>query len=505
MYVHHEWDVSVACHGDDFLAEGLCDDLKRLDEVMRKHFEVKVLPRIGDPSYGGEVQEGTHLHRIIRALPKGGFSWEADPKYAGQMAQSLELDDCKGVDTPASKDTGKNERDAAQVLSDAEAKKFRHLTGTALYLSLDRPTIQFTVSQIASGMQKPTKLHMMQLKRLVRYLVKHPVEQWIYEEQADCHTIHVYSDSDWGACKTTRKSMSNYAVKVGSHLLETSCGRQSVVALSSGEAEYYALTRAASAGLLVKGIYEELGRPKNLICLTDSSAAKGITNRQGVGKVKHLSLRELWLQDAVSKKLLKVQKEDTETNWADLGTKVLEGPRISQLLSMMPLKRGVIAASMLVAARAQCPNDEDDAGGWMLPFYILLIHVLGLIGLVAVVRQMFGWNRCSLQTVSVQTSDEVSHSDVMHAFFTASSGEASTEGAEESAEFLLGIGSSSTQESGVGAVRLRSAGHQTSSEGVHDGLVAVIGNGECYHRTTCGMLSYEPNRRRVRYMHRSIA
>ena len=120
----------------------------------------------------------------------------------------------------------------------------------------------------------------------------------------------------------------------------------------------------------MKGIYEELGRPKNLICLTDSSAAKGITNRQGVGKVKHLSLRELWLQDAVSKKLLKVQKEDTETNWADFGTKVLEGPRISQLLSMMPLKRGVIAASMLVAVRAQCPNDEDDAGGWMLPFYI---------------------------------------------------------------------------------------------------------------------------------------
>ena len=113
------------------------------------------------------------------------------------------------MDTPASKDTGKNERDAAQVLSDAEAKQFGHLTGTALYLSLDRPTIQFTVSQVASGMQKPTKLHMMQLKRLVRYLVKHPVEQWIYEEQADCHTIHVYSGSDWGACKTTRKSMSN--------------------------------------------------------------------------------------------------------------------------------------------------------------------------------------------------------------------------------------------------------------------------------------------------------
>ena len=36
-----------------------------------------------------------------------------------------------------------------------------------------------------------------------------------------------------------------------------------------------------------------------MICLTDSSAAKGIASRKGVGKVKHLSLKELWVQDAI--------------------------------------------------------------------------------------------------------------------------------------------------------------------------------------------------------------
>ena len=54
--------------------------------------------------------------------------------------------------------------------------------------------------------------------------------------------------------------MSCYAVKYGLHLLDTSCARQTVIALSFGEAEYYALTRGASAGLLVKGVYGEIGK-----------------------------------------------------------------------------------------------------------------------------------------------------------------------------------------------------------------------------------------------------
>ena len=109
-----------------------------------------------------------------------------------------------------------------------------------------------------------------------------------------------------------------------------------MIALSSGEAEYYPLTRGASAGLLVKGVYEEIGRRLLMTCLTDSSAAKGTVSRKGVGKVKHLSLKELWVQDAIEQKRFKVQKVGTDSNWADLGMKVLDGSRILQLLKLLP-------------------------------------------------------------------------------------------------------------------------------------------------------------------------
>ena len=79
FHYHTEWDIMIACHGDDFLAEGLSEDLGHLDELTKEKFEVKILPRIGDPDHGGEVSAGTHLYRIIKWNHQG-FSWEADPK-----------------------------------------------------------------------------------------------------------------------------------------------------------------------------------------------------------------------------------------------------------------------------------------------------------------------------------------------------------------------------------------------------------------------------------------
>ena len=172
----------------------------------------------------------------------------------------------------------------------------------------------------------------------------------MYQEEPD--EFCVYCDSDWAADKKSRKSVSSYSIRYGDHLLDTSCARQSVVALSSGEAEYYALTRGSSAGLLVKRVLQEVQRGTAQTCLTDSTACKGIARRRGVGKVKHLSLKELWLQDAVEKGELTVKKEKTSENWADLGTKILDAPRVAELMSKIPLfRRGLVGSCLVLSAK----------------------------------------------------------------------------------------------------------------------------------------------------------
>ena len=339
LYYQPEWQVTLSCHGNDFLAEGMATDLEKLDALMVENFETKVLPKIGPADAGGET---SHLHRIIkwREGSQEGFTCEADPKYAKSLVKAMNLDGCKGVDTPSSKECGKGDRQASELLKLEEAKEFRSLAGTALYLSLDRPSIQFAVSEISSGMSAPTRLHWLKLKRLVRYLAKYPTEVWKLEIQDQPSDYCVYTDSGWASDRETRKSMSSFAEKFGEHLIETSCARQTVVALASGEAEFYAMTRGAAAGPMSQQILQSIGFNKlDLSLLTDSTAAKGIANRSGSGKLKHLDIKDLWLQDVARAKRLSIKKEPSASNWSDLGTKSLTGTRIGELLQIMPRTR----------------------------------------------------------------------------------------------------------------------------------------------------------------------
>ena len=390
LFYHPEYDLMLSCHGDDFLASGDKRALDFMDDVMVQEYATKVLPRIGAPQHGGQCKRGDHLHRTIE-WTGNGYPWKADDKYQQMLVEEMGLQGAKGVDTPASKDTGKHDRDAEQPLSDEETSNFRRWTGIALYLSLDRPTIQFAVCDVSSGMSRPLKIHLCRLRRLVRYLIKFPTESWLYELQECPRQITVYTDSDWATDKA-RKSMSSYCEFFGKHLIETSCARQSVVALSSGEAEYYALTRGVAAGLMSQQVWEVMNFKLPLVARTDSSAGKGIASRVGVGKVKHLSLRELWLQDVVQQGRVVIRKEPTKTNVADLGTKALTGARTTELVRMMPLsRRGVMAAILMAClnvASAQPQGEEEDWDVKTFWIYLIIMHVLAIMGIMQIVRKL---------------------------------------------------------------------------------------------------------------------
>ena len=82
---------------------------------------------------------------------------------------------------------------------------------------------------------------------------------------------------------------------------------------------------------------QDMGLQVQLRCFTDSDAAKGIALRRGVGKVKHLEVKTLWVQDLIERKKLSIHKVDGRKNPADMMTKYLEGARIQVLCRMMSL------------------------------------------------------------------------------------------------------------------------------------------------------------------------
>ena len=61
---------------------------------------------------------------------------------------------------------------------------------------------------------------------------------------------------------------------------------------------------------------------------TDASAAIGIASRLGVGKVRHIEVNQLWLQEKVYEKKIEIIKVPTEENIADVLTKAVDSTKL---------------------------------------------------------------------------------------------------------------------------------------------------------------------------------
>ena len=107
----------------------------------------------------------------------------------------------------------------------------------------------------------------------------------------------------------------------GRHCVKTYSHTQDTIALSSGESEFYGIVKAATQGLGAKGLFEDLGVTVEVQVNTDSSAAKSIASRRGAGKVRHIEVRELWVQDRVARGDIALKKVKGEDNLADILTK----------------------------------------------------------------------------------------------------------------------------------------------------------------------------------------
>ena len=78
----------------------------------------------------------------------------------------------------------------------------------------------------------------------------------------------------------------------------------------------------------------------NITCLCDSSAAIGIARRKGTGKIRHLAVHQLWLQNQVRNKEILLQKVDGSSNPADLFMKFLDQQAIVRYSLELGLNAG---------------------------------------------------------------------------------------------------------------------------------------------------------------------
>ena len=108
---------------------------------------------------------------------------------------------------------------------------------------------------------------------------------------------------------------------LGEHLLKHWSSTQRTLALSSGEAELTGILKGTSEGLGMKSLAADLGISLEVHVKTDASAAVGICRRTGIGKVRHLAVGQLWVQERLRAGDFALYKYPGDQNQGDLLTK----------------------------------------------------------------------------------------------------------------------------------------------------------------------------------------
>ena len=145
--------------------------------------------------------------------------------------------------------------------------------------------------------------------------------------------LELFSYADRTSDRDTRRSVSGAAIFFGGCLAYSSSRTQKIVPLPSAESETYAAASAVMDAILIRAIISWLLQLTVLMCLhIDSSAARGILSRRGVGRLRHLSCRVLWFQNLVGEKLLMVKPVLGTINPADTATKRLSVNMLESLL-----------------------------------------------------------------------------------------------------------------------------------------------------------------------------
>ena len=165
-----------------------------------------------------------------------------------------------------------------------------------------RPDIAYAVGLVSQFSTNPNSEHWAAVKRIFRYLAG---TRGLGIHYGGGNTCGGYSDSNWGGSQD-RRSTSGYVFLMNTGAISWASKKQSVVALSSTEAEYMALTQAIKEVLWLRTLLVELGAPwhaKEISTIScDNQGAIALSRNPGFhARSKYIDIRYHFIRDHVDK------------------------------------------------------------------------------------------------------------------------------------------------------------------------------------------------------------
>ncbi|KAL4362450.1 hypothetical protein GQ457_04G012430 [Hibiscus cannabinus] len=308
----------VSLYVDDLLVTGNSSNMVlSFKEEMKKKFEMTDL---GLMNYflGMEVHQGEDGIFISQR------------KYANDVLKKFKMQNCKPVSTPLVVNEKLSKVDGQRKV---DAKEYRSLVGSLLYLTATRPDLMFAASLLSRFMTEPSDVHMGAAKRVLMYLKGTSDFGIMFNPCADSKFV-AYSDSDWGGSVDDMKSTLGYVFSLGSGVFSWISKKQEIVAQSTTEAEYIAACAAVNQAVWLRKILTDLRHKQEEATkvLVDNKSAIDISeNPVCFSKTKHVKIKFYALQEAQQHKEVKLVHCPSEYQLVDILTKALPKGRFEFL------------------------------------------------------------------------------------------------------------------------------------------------------------------------------
>ncbi|MEM1007427.1 MAG: reverse transcriptase domain-containing protein, partial [Myxococcota bacterium] len=217
---------------------------------------------------------------------------------------------------------------------------YKRLLGSILYVAVaTRPDIAFACSHLARFSTDPRSVHYEQALRVLQFLVNTVDFVITYDRDED---FVGFADASFGNCRKTGKSTTGYVLFYAGGPVLWRSFLQTVVALSTGEAEYMALSPLCKEVIFATQLCTEIDfKAKTPVLLFDDSEP-AIAIAMGTGLTKRSrSIRLSFhnVRDCVATNVLTVQKVSGKTNPADILTKPLSSQANGRYCNMFFRRR----------------------------------------------------------------------------------------------------------------------------------------------------------------------
>jgi transposase InsO family protein len=216
---------------------------------------------------------------------------------------------------------------------------YRRLLGKLMWADVaTRPDIAFAVSTLAQFSNNPGKPHWEALKHVFQYLAG--TKDWKLTYGGSPKGLEGYSDAD-GSSQEHRKAISGYAFLINGGAVSWASKKQEIIALSTAEAEYVAITHAAKEAIwlrrLINELFQPFKSPTTLYC--DNQSAIALTrDGQFHARTKHIDIRYHFIRYVVADGTVNLIYCPTDEMVADTLTKALPNAKAKHFAHALGLR-----------------------------------------------------------------------------------------------------------------------------------------------------------------------